>query len=64
MNYEDWSDADLLDELKDVDARADVTFSRWELEFADSMLGRDGSRPLAVGQRAKLIEVLREYEDA
>jgi len=59
----DLSDSQLMDMLHDVDEDDDVDVTSWEAEFIDSIFKQyDKYGRLTEKQRAKVLEIVEEYE--
>ena len=56
---DDWTDAELVEELSELDADDGVTLTEWEVQFFESVSRWDGA--LTEKQRAKAITVLKKY---
>lgn len=55
MNYDEWTDDELVDELCDIESG----LSEWEIRFVESVAKRvNDSQPLTQTQRTKCVQIL------
>ena len=56
------TNAELIEELRELDQREDIDVSRWEATFMESMFASHKFAALTPNERAKTIEIIEKYE--
>mgnify|MGYP001563453393 CR=1 FL=1 len=59
-DLEDWDDADLRGELSDIDDDDDISVTKWESEFIETVVFTHASRSLSDRQRQSAIEIIKK----